>query len=228
MGDLRYKLLISGYILIDLNETELDISSGNKIVYSAPETVIVESPTLLLDGKLNVYEQKVSGRPSRIGRIERGKLILPISKSQATSLVRFEPVEQAVCVSWDESLGWGFLPRDDQSVAELIKGLYEAACSLHWILEMSAISSGLDRLANLLIQVADDLGIQQEDRIWLKGVPDTKELAVLAGVSKESAAINLEWLIHQGILSREDGKLFLHSPERLRELVSRQDENKAE
>ena len=228
MGDLRYKLLISGYILIDLNETELDISSGSKIVYSAPETVIVESPTLLLDGKLNVYEQKVSGRPSRIGRIERGKLILPISKSQATSLVRFEPVEQAVCVSWDESLGWGFLPRDDQSAAELIKGLYEAACSLHWILEMSAISSGLDRLANLLIQVADDLGVQQEDRIWLKGVPDTKELAVLAGVSKESAAINLEWLIHQGILSREDGKLFLHSPERLRELVSRQDENKAE
>ena len=43
-----------------------------------------------------------------------------------------------------------------------------------------------------------------------------RELAVLAGIWRESAVIDLEWLIHTAVLRREGGRLWVPEVEKLR------------
>lgn len=217
MGAARYALAIAGYWTVQLDILDPPLEpAGRLLTYHGGEPVPVPESVLVLAGGINVYEERVGGPPAKLGRIEPGWALLSIGEYETRPGVRFEaamPSSVWVC-SHRELLK--LATTDALRTEALITHLTIALEEQHWALRMSAQRTPMERLVALLLRIAEDSGAVAEEGILLRGAPDVREMSVLAGVSRESAVINLEWLVHLGALRREQGRLWVSDLDELR------------
>jgi CRP-like cAMP-binding protein len=220
MGAAARALALAGLWTLRLRDPEgLASAPGHTMDLPTGEGLRVEDPMLLLAGSLDVIEERVGARPARLGRLEPGALVSPIGGPPRGGGVRLVAAHPARARR---------IPREELHSAALadpalgravIGGLTEALERQRWLLCLSAHASPLSRLGALLLRIAEERGVPEGGGVRLDGAPDVRELASLAGVSRESATINLEWLLHTGALGRERGRLWLRDRDALVRLV---------
>lgn len=209
VGILKQALALAGYWVMPLRSLAVPAREDQYQVFRETETVKVSAPLLLLSGALNVYDEPVGRRPKRLGTLDAGVALVPIGTHETRPGLRIEAAEEAVALKIPFSELIDFALAEETSARALISGLAGALEQQHWMLRLAALSGQMERLATLLLAIAEDRGVLQEEGIYLDGAPDVRELGVLAGVSRESAQINLEWLVHVGLLRRVSGRLWI-------------------
>lgn len=215
-GTLKQALALAGYWVMPLRSLVVPAREDQYQRFRERETVKVSAPLLLLSGVLNVYDEPVGRRPKRLGTLDAGTALVPIGTHETRPGMRIEAAADVVAVELQLSELIAFALAEESSVRALISGLAGALEEQHWMLRLAVQSGQMERLATLLLAIAEERGVLQEEGIYLDGAPDVRELGVLTGVSRESAQINLEWLVHSGILRRVSGRLWVPDLDALR------------
>ena len=180
------------------------------------QPISLRHPMVVLAGALDAYDEPVGARPRRLRKVMSPEVLLPIGEYPIRPGVRVEAGEGAVLSSSPFAELVRILlgnPAEAEFFAASLAGALEVQ---HWALRLSAEGAPLARLVALLARIAEDAGEAGPGGIEVRGAPDVRELSVLAGVSRESAVINLAWLAHRGIIARGGGRLRVPDLERLR------------
>lgn len=224
-GAAAYALALAGYWSVRLGITDPNAAARDRATtYGRGDLVRVEAPLLVLDGALNVVEERTGHAPRRVGRIVRGWALVPIGNYPTRPGVRLESAGELTAGGCSRSELLRLAAQDGERAQALFAGLLAALEQQHWALRMSAQATPMARLAALLVRIAEDRGVQVERGLFLAGAPDLREMSVLAGVSRESAVINLEWLVHLDLLQRERGRLWVQDLDALRQLTQEEGE----
>ncbi|MDQ3654946.1 MAG: helix-turn-helix domain-containing protein [Chloroflexota bacterium] len=210
MGAMRYALTLAGYWVLRLpNPGLLAHLDGERRLFAPGEAVSVREPTFVTQGKLHVIEEVLGQRPPRLGILDRGMAIVPIVQSPTVHAVRLIAAEdtEGLSVPYPQVLATS--EGSPKFRSALIEGLTGAVEAQHWALRLGAHAAPMSRLAALLLEIAASRGVVEGNDLLVQGVPDAREMGVLAGVSRESVVINLAWLENQGVLRREGGRLLV-------------------
>lgn len=208
LGALGYALALAGYWPVRLPLNALDgLEGGERRAYAAGDGVAVERPLVVLAGAIGVFDEPVGTRPRRLGKLEAGRALIPIGGHATRPGVRLEAAGGLGTLSLPEAALYERARSDPELMGVLVEGLRAAAEAQHWALRLSGRGEPTARLAALLLEIVEDAGVPREGEVLLGGAPDVREMAVLAGVSRESAVIALAWLAHTGVLRREGGRL---------------------
>ena len=221
MGALRYALTVAGFWVMRVPAAALpELVDGQRRLFAEGEVVSVHEPTILQHGKLHVIENAVGRRPPRLGTLGEGTLLMPIHRQVSDRAVLF--TASGACEGLTVSYGRLVeAARHDWTYARvLLQGLTAAVESQHWALELGAQAQPLPRLATLLLRIVAECGVGDGDEVLLPGAPDAREMGVLADVSRESVVINLAWLESQGVIRRNEGRLWVSDLKALRDLVA--------
>lgn len=215
-GALTQLLTVAGYwtAILPLSRDQLEGAEARALHSGA--CVMPRQPLLLLRGSLHVYEEPVGRKPKRVGVLPTGAVLVPIGAHATRPGVRFEPAEETLGLDLAPSDLLDLMLRSEATARALVEALKAAVEHQHWALRLGSQSGQMERLATLLLAVAEERGVLQEEGVYLQGAPDVREMGVLAGVSRESALINLEWLIHTGVISRREGRLWVRDLDGLR------------
>ncbi len=215
-GALVQLLAVAGYWTTNLPLSPDHLGDAQARALHPGQQVALRQPLVLLRGSLHVYEEPVGRKPKRVGVLPTGAVLVPIGKYSTRPGIRFEATEGTLGLDLVLSDLLDLMLPGDATARALVEALAAAVEQQHWALRLSSQSGQMERLATLLLAVAEDRGVLQEEGVYLQGAPDVRELGVLAGVSRESALINLEWLVHTGVISRREGRLWVRDLDRLR------------
>ncbi|MDQ3855798.1 MAG: helix-turn-helix domain-containing protein, partial [Chloroflexota bacterium] len=160
--------------------------------------------------------ERLGHRPGKVGAVSAGWVLVPIGDYSWRPGLSFSASDEAVVldVDWEHLEAW--LTGTPEGARHLTAALCEALDAQHWTLRLAAQAEPLARLASLLLRIAESRGVEQTEGLLLDGVPDARELAALAGISRENALIGLEWLIHAGTLRRANGRIWVVDLEALK------------
>lgn len=180
-----------------------------------PTALPHDLPILVLEGGLRVVEEATGRSPIALGTLRAPCALVPVggdtggivrvASAGALRAVRLRPTELDALALAEPALGRAYLI-----------GMREALEAQAWAMHLAARAAPLARLAALLTRIAEDRSVPEPEGLRLDGAPAPRELAVLAGVSRESAVINLAWLVREGVLGREDGRVWVRDVSRLR------------
>lgn len=216
LGAGRYALAVSGYWLLDLPPHPAVMGSDvESVSFSSGEHLVIDRPLVVTAGVVRTFEERAGRRPRSVGRIEAGTAIVPIGNFETRPGIQFQAGELVIASVYGQDEFTRLCLACDP--VRIVTALEEALEAQHWALRLGVREGRpMTRLVALLERIAEDRGVVNGDELLLEGMPDVRELAVLAGVSRESAIINLEWLIHTGVLRREDCKLWVKDLGQLR------------
>lgn len=208
LGALGYALALAGYWPVRLPLNALDsLEGGDRRTYAAGDLVTVARPLVVLAGAIGVRDEPVGTRPRRLGRLDTGRALIPVGGHATRPGVRLEAAEGLDTLALPEAALYERARADAELMDALVEGLRAAVAAQHWALRLAGRGEPAARLAALLLEIAEDVGVCRNGEVLLEGAPDVREMAVLAGISRESAVIALAWLVHTGVLSREAGRL---------------------
>ncbi len=219
-GAAAYALALAGYWVLPSPPPSVLPAAREGILRRAAGDLLdglPAEPLLIVEGTLDVYDDPVGRKETRLRRLGPGEVLVPIGSFVTRPGVRLKAGEGCALAT----IPYAELVRrsleDEECARLLVEGLTRALEKQAWVLRLSAAESPLARLVTLLVRIAEDVGVEQPEGILLRGAPDARELSVLAGVSRESVVINLAWLEHEGLLRREGGRLWAPDLPALRE-----------
>ncbi|MDQ3326918.1 MAG: helix-turn-helix domain-containing protein [Chloroflexota bacterium] len=224
LGAMRYALTLAGYWVLQLPDLGLlSQMDGQRRLVAPGEALSIREPTFVIRGKVHVIEEVLGKRPPRLGILHCGMALVPILQTPIEGVVRLIAAEETdgFTVSYPQILV--ACEGSSKLQAALLAGLTDSLEAQHWALRLSAHAAPLSRLAVLLLEIAESRGVVEGNEILVQGVPDTREMGVLAGVSRENVVINLAWLEHQGVLRREEGRLLVADLPALRRAATPED-----
>lgn len=199
MGAVAYDLTLAGYCVVRVSSRDAlpMLEHLDYKVYDASQDVQVAPTLFVLCGSLGIFDTNMSGAVRKLGKVEAGEVLLCLNAVDSTSGLRIRAMERTeVCVLAMHELLAALQPLEGAADA-MVRGLADCLARQNWVLNMCARGEPLQRLCALLLGIADDIG-------GFEGyaLPEPKELAVLAGISRESAVINLRWLESQGAIAK--------------------------
>lgn len=216
MGEGKFQLAVAGFWTVQLDAECVDRLATLAL---GPATVVrpePQHPLLITGGGLKVGLQEGQRQARRLLRLGAGDLLVPIAGREPSGL-RWEPEQLAGVYLRPQWL------TQAASVPALARVLFQAAVAAieeqYWVRALAARAEPLARLSLLLLRIAADSQETGEHGKLIRGAPDVREMGVLAGVSRENALIDLEWLVHAGVLVRHEGRLFLRDEAALRSLA---------
>ncbi|MDP9380846.1 MAG: hypothetical protein M3Q29_11990 [Chloroflexota bacterium] len=217
LGALGYALTLAGYWCAKLALPDpRAFGCGAERSYQPGERIDLLEPFVVREGAIGVYGESVGRRPARLGTIGEGWTVMPVGTWQTRPGLRFEAAGTVRGLQLQSSEVVEVALQNPESARMYTQGLQTALEAQHWALRLSAEKTPRARLVALLVAIAEDGGVQQEKGVYLAGAPEVREMSVLASVSRESAVINIEWLVHTGVLRREGGRLWAPDLDRLR------------
>lgn len=215
LGEGRLQIALSGYWTVQLTPAET-VELSALALGPADDPAVSSRAVLVTAGSLRVVEAERQRQARCLLTLEVGALISPI-RWRATGGVGFEPDGFTGLYLQDD-----WMHRAAQSPALAPALLAAAAAAVdeqYWLRTLAAHEQPLARLCALLLRIANDMGKPGEHGTLLRGAPDPREMGVLAGVSRENAAIDLEWLVSAGILLRHGGQLYVRDISTLQRLA---------
>ncbi|MGQ9601249.1 MAG: Crp/Fnr family transcriptional regulator [Candidatus Bipolaricaulia bacterium] len=176
---------------------------------------------LIESGKVKLAKRALGGRRQILKLIGPGEILgeealfhEPVYSAQARALER----TVAGFVTLEELLH--FLEDHPQVALKLLRSLSHEIREFHNRLLEISYESSLERIARLLLALADRWGEQEDGGLYIGVKLSRSELAELAGVASETASRLLARLRERGILALDGPRIIIRDRGRLAALTS--------
>ncbi len=216
-GEHQHALALAG--ICQMRAEGLDLSDLPTERREAGCELPLDRPLLVASGSVRVVRRGIKGQDAALGSAGEGALFVPIGTYADRAGVRLEAATDASFRRCPLEMLISRAVAGPETAARLARELLGALERQHWVLRLSAAASPRQRLAALLAHVAETAGTAEGDALVVRGAPDVREMSVLAGVSRESATLNLEWLRARGLVATEGGRLAVYDLDGLRTIA---------
>jgi len=224
MSSEEYSFLRNVPIFADLEDKELEriAKLGTRQRYKKGNIVVLEKESgaalfVIISGKVKVVRTDVEGREvilSMFGPGEFfGEMALLDGLARSASVVAISKAELFMIHRRD------FLESMHQFPAIAIALLAEMAMRLRKAdmqIKSLSLKDAAGRVANVLLILADDVGIFRKGKVEIDDLPLQQDLANMAGTSRETVSRMLHQFVREGSIQLKGNKLTISDYEAFR------------
>jgi CRP/FNR family cyclic AMP-dependent transcriptional regulator len=150
-----------------------------------------------------LHESDIFGEMSLLDEDERSATVTAIEDSQIFSIKRDDFLE--------------LLKKNHEVVVALLKVLSQRLRSADMKIKALSMHDAEGKIAAVLIQLADDLGIIKEGKVKIERLPFQHEIANMAGTSRETISRTLHTFAKKGYVELEGSGLKILNYEKFKE-----------
>lgn len=220
----EFKFLRMVPIFSDLDEPDLEKIAGLGTIkkYKKGNVIVLEQEAgaslfIIVNGKVKVVRTDDEGREviltllgpgeffgemALLDGMERSATVVANSKADIFVIHRMEFLK----VLHD------FPQIATALLAELARRLRRADAQIKSL----SLKDAAGRVANVLLMLADDIGMFRKGKVEIEELPLQQDLANMAGTSRETVSRMLHQFIRQGHLTLEGSKVIIHNYEAFR------------
>lgn len=209
----------------ELRDPELEALAEVSVVRRVPQDAIIllaeeEGDTLfvIVRGRVKVTVMSEDGREVILSILKDGDIFGEMSlldgKPRSASVIATDETE-LIMLRRPDFLSR--LERYPQMASKMLATLATRLRRTNRQVESLALLNVYGRIAGTLLQLADDLGVKDDQGIVIPERPIHQEIANMSGTTRETVSRVLNDLERRGYLVREGRKIVILAPDRLRD-----------
>ena len=194
--------------------------------YEPGEMIFTPNPTphsvyLLEDGRVRVFRLSVDGSETTFGYVAPGEVFGELAVFADAPRESFAQAVEP-CIAWrvPRAAFQRLIEERPSLVLEVTQQIGHRMKRIESRVENLIFRDAQSRLARILLELADDFGVEREGVLQLELDLTQAEIGTLIGSSRQTVNACLRDLEAAGMVEREPGALVIAKPEELRRLSS--------
>jgi CRP/FNR family transcriptional regulator, cyclic AMP receptor protein len=191
--------------------------------YRKDQVILIEEESgqtlfILMNGQVKISRLAEEGREVILAVMAEGDIFGEMSlldgHSRSANVTVLQDSEMLL-IYRDDFLG---LLREFPSIAiNLLKELAKRMRKSDSQIKSLSLKNATGKVTSALIRLAEDIGCRQDKEIWIKSLPTQRDLANMAGTSRETISRIIQKLITKGYITKKGNGIAIPEYDRFKE-----------